>query len=610
LNKFYLDVLASKKTKRSTKNHSTLLDKDFMVDSNRSDDSADKKPNTANKNQSSTLKDYLDEHLNITHDSDATDQKSQKLVHNNKKQNEKNKVVAKQTKNVKSLKKPELIDLSKDEGTSIPVFIDYSSYNFIQFFGLNSVREFDTRRHEELLLTFCDRYKKMQSNHIIYKELRFGNFLTLKPKGWLDDNIINSYFDYLNSLENNTTFFVHPFFFGMVNFESIIQFNEKSDNLKEKKEFFKAKYDQYCKKYFYHQGNNIIKYERVCFAVHKKPNHWVSIVVERNGAASNITYYDSIFVKKDIFADAAVDFVEMMMNQLEIDAEIETTEFLTERCTNFPQQEGFVDCGIFVCMLANDFFNYSTIKDTCKENVAYFRLYLLFLFIEKAGKQIKINQAITAVTDRKVDFDKNLKQKTDNKFYDKIEEYDMLLIEGYDTIEDKNYGLKESVKSFIRAVRISDDIMDMAGNNLQRGVIQYLKDNLKVEAVEEVGFIEHFSSICIKINEQIDQIINDAKDEEYELFKLNEKQIHSNEIINSNWRSPLLLENNIDTASTQVSSSPILKSKGDLSEFKKVMEKKDKILNVKYLELFLWFVMVWLILVRHYLLSRKKKKKF
>jgi hypothetical protein len=137
----------------------------------------------------------------------------------------------------------------------------------------------------------------------------------------------------------------------------------------------------------------------------------------------------------------------------------------------------------------NDFFNYSTIKDTCKENVAYFRLYLLFLFIEKAGKQIKINQAITAVTDRKVDFDKNLKQKTDNKFYDKIEEYDMLLIEGYDTIEDKNYGLKESVKSFIRAVRISDDIMDMAGNNLQRGVIQYLKDNLKVEAVEEVGFI-------------------------------------------------------------------------------------------------------------------------
>ena len=66
----------------------------------------------------------------------------------------------------------------------------------------------------------------MQTGHIIYKDLKFRNVLTLQPKGWLDDIVINSYFDYLNSLENNSTFFIHPFLFGMVNFESILKFND------------------------------------------------------------------------------------------------------------------------------------------------------------------------------------------------------------------------------------------------------------------------------------------------------------------------------------------------------------------------------------------------
>jgi len=367
----------------------------------------------------------------------------------------------------------------------------------------------------------------MQTGHIIYKDLRFRNFLTLQPKGWLDDNIINSYFDYLNSLENNSTFFVHPFLFGMVNFESILKFNEISNDTDEKENYFTEIYEYYCKKYFNHQGYVIMKHERVFFAIHKKPDHWVSIVVETNGISSNITYYDSIYYKKDSFADGAIEFVEKVMNQLEIDSGKEKTDFLRERSTSFPQQEGSNDCGIFVCMLANDFLTYSSIKDTCQQSVAYFRLYLLFLFIEKAEKQIKIIQAISAVTNKKVDFDENLKEKTDKKVYNNIEDYDMFINE--DAMEfNKNCDLKESVKSFIKAIRITDDIMDAAGNNLQRGVIQYLMNNLKLEAVEEVGFIEHFSNICVEINLQVDQIINDAKEDEYELRKIKESVTHSN----------------------------------------------------------------------------------
>ena len=489
--------------------------------------------------------------------------------------NKKPKIIRKKT----SAKATEFntVDMSNDDDKpSIPEFYDYSSYNFVKFFGINSVQYFDTLRHEEILSKFCDKYKKMQTGHIIYKDLKFRNVLTLQPKGWLDDNVINSYFDYLNSLENNSTFFVHPFLFGVVNFESILKFNEKSDDTDKKEKYFTDIYENYCKKYFNHQGNVIMKYERVFFAVHKKPDHWVSIVVETNGVSSNITYYDSIYYKKDTFADGAIEFVEKVINQLEIDSEKEKTEFLRERSTTYPQQVGSNDCGIFVCMLANDFFTYSAIKDTCQQNVAYFRLYLLFLFIEKAGKQLIINQAISAVTDKKVDFDKNLKEKTDNKFLNKIEDYNMFINE--DVMEYNNHcNLIESVTSFIKAIRITDDIMEAAGNNLQRGVIQYLKNNLNLEAVEEVGFIEHFSRLCVEINLQVDQIINDAKYDEYELNKIKESETFTNEIVNSKWRLPLI-EDSVDITSTQVDiSSQMLSPISNKFNLKLLLEKKKNI---------------------------------
>lgn len=159
--------------------------------------------------------------------------------------------------------------------------------------------------------------------------------LCLKDREWLNDEVINFYFDLLNDLNPNKVFLWNSFFWLKLSSDGN-GYNYKA-----------------VQRWTSRRKVDIFKFEKIIFPMNIGKNHWALGLVDLND--KTIQYFDSLAPRT-----VHTSFAEYIIRYLEDEfrdkhKEKPCPDFLatfTTALVDPPQQTNGYDCGVFTCMNA------------------------------------------------------------------------------------------------------------------------------------------------------------------------------------------------------------------------------------------------------------------
>lgn len=194
--------------------------------------------------------------------------------------------------------------------------------------SLNQIREWMNTVPSQLIIN--------QFGRIIYgrdiRRLRIGT-LGVNPQGlWLDDQIINQYFDLLIDCtrhnEHSMMHAIESHFWSLLRGCGYERAKQIAGNV------------------------DIFQCDKVFIPIHLNGNHWGLAVIQPHHR--EITYYDSMGQTSDGGEDVVIKLEEYIKydSMIQHKTELDTSQWRKINVTNIPKQTNSHDCGVFVCAYA------------------------------------------------------------------------------------------------------------------------------------------------------------------------------------------------------------------------------------------------------------------
>jgi Ulp1 protease family, C-terminal catalytic domain len=212
---------------------------------------------------------------------------------------------------------------------------------------------------------------------------------TLKPKTWLNDSVLDLYFQWCRTkCEGKVEFLPSQFMQCLLGF---------SDG---KKDLYK--YDVASKHFSFqfdhksdgHKIRGIFEEETVVVAINKNNSHWTCAVIFPQQKC--IRYYDSFHNSGRRYVNAIYQFLQDEWKRRELGRTLVTSGrwyLHYETPTTYPKQVGSWDCGVFVCCLYESLLEPSLSPPDCLEECLFRRSRIALRIIdhcldEKSEKQL------------------------------------------------------------------------------------------------------------------------------------------------------------------------------------------------------------------------------
>lgn len=201
-------------------------------------------------------------------------------------------------------------------------FIEKSDNNYQKFPGYN-IQFFCTLK-KFVLSKKLNEFLNRSFGASTYKDLQ----LLLIPEAWLNDVIIQQYFNLIKNHCNNNVFVFDSFFYDELNIYGMNGFMEKKI-----------------------KNIDLINYSKILVPTHLY-NHWVLLVVDIN--ARKIIYYDSLeyfeYIKPKLMV--LKNFMNLYYTMKHGGNGLDDILITDTCCGMSPKQENSSDCGIFTCINA------------------------------------------------------------------------------------------------------------------------------------------------------------------------------------------------------------------------------------------------------------------
>jgi sentrin-specific protease 1 len=176
--------------------------------------------------------------------------------------------------------------------------------------------------------------------------LTHDNLQCLRPAKWLNDQVINFYFDLLTARNQRMANAISPVETRITSCFYHTFFTPK----------FKQGYEyESVKRWSQKKGINIFAYEKVFVPVHVDDNHWCLLVI--NFKRKRIEYYNSL--RSSTSTDGGHRIMQCMKRYIHDESmtynqqEIDVLKWEKYIPPSLPQQKNKSDCGVFMCMFAN-----------------------------------------------------------------------------------------------------------------------------------------------------------------------------------------------------------------------------------------------------------------
>ncbi|XP_043288814.1 sentrin-specific protease 1-like [Venturia canescens] len=152
-------------------------------------------------------------------------------------------------------------------------------------------------------------------------EVKQTNLDTLKGTNWLDDEIVNSYFELIS---NEESYVMNSFFFPRLHLNGHIAVKRWTKKV------------------------NIFAYERVLIPVHLG-NHWCLAII--NIKSKSIIYYDSFNGRNQRYLETLLAYLDAEAKEKE-EISFDKSEWIVAMKKDIPRQQNGYDCGVFICQYA------------------------------------------------------------------------------------------------------------------------------------------------------------------------------------------------------------------------------------------------------------------
>ncbi|XP_043285705.1 sentrin-specific protease 1-like [Venturia canescens] len=171
--------------------------------------------------------------------------------------------------------------------------------------------------------------KEEEQTKRMKKEIKREDLQTLEGTRWLNDEVINSYFDLISADEahGQRVYAMNSFFFPRLHlsgYEAVKRWTRKI---------------------------NIFKYDKVLIPVHLG-NHWCLAII--NMRSKTITYYDSFKGENPRYLQTLLQYV-IAEAQAKGEVVVESSQWSLTTKKDIPRQLNGYDCGVFICQYANKY---------------------------------------------------------------------------------------------------------------------------------------------------------------------------------------------------------------------------------------------------------------